>query len=402
MFAIRAATAYDGLRFLDGGVTVLVEGDRVVGVEGPRHEPPAGCEVATYDGTLLTGLIDTHVHLVADGSMGGLERSADLSDDDLDAVIDAMLLRQAAAGVTTVRDLGDVRYRSLAARDAQRPGRPRVRCAGPPLTIPDGHCHFLGGAVVGTEAVVAAVAERAQRGADVVKVMASGGMLTPNSDIMGVQFSPEELATAVRATHDAGLPIVAHAHSLAGVEHALDAGVDGIEHFTCLTDAGMTTSDELLARVAVAGVVVCSTLGTDVSKLPPFDTLPPVIQDLIKTLGLTGDGSQRGRDEQVRRAREHGVAVVTGTDAGVTPSKYHGIAWLAVLQLTDSGYSLEEALATATSYAARVLGLENVTGRLAPGLAADLLVTDGDLRGDPTSLSRPAAVWVRGEKVPSP
>jgi imidazolonepropionase-like amidohydrolase len=178
--------------------------------------------------------------------------------------------------------------------------------------------------------------------------------------------------------------------------------VDGIEHFTCLTDAGMTTSDELLARVAAAGVVVCSTLGTDVSQLPPFDTLPPVIQDLIKTLGLTEDGSQHGRDEQVRRAREHGVSVVTGTDSGVAPSKYHGIAWLAVLQLTDSGYSLEDALATATSYAARVLGLENVTGRLAPGLAADLLVTDGHLPGDPTSLSRPAGVWVRGEQVPSP
>jgi imidazolonepropionase-like amidohydrolase len=402
MFAIRAATAYDGLRFLSEGATVLVEADRIVGVEGLHHEPPVGCEVTTYDGTLLPGLIDTHVHLVADGSMGGLERSPDLSDDELDAVIDAMLLHHAAAGVTTVRDLGDVGYRTLAARDAQRAGRPRVRCAGPPLTVPDGHCHFLGGAVVGTEAVVAAVAERAQRGVDVVKVMASGGMLTPNSDIMGVQFSPRELATAVRVTHDAGLSIVAHAHSLAGVEHALDAGVDGIEHFTCLTDAGMTTSDDLLARVAAAGVVVCSTLGTDVTRLPPFDTLPPLIQDLIETLGLTEDGNQRGRDEQVRRMREHGVAVVTGTDSGVAPSKYHGIAWLAVLQLTDSGYSLEDALATATSYAARVLGLENVTGRLAPGLAADLLVTDGDLPGDPTSLSRPAGVWVRGEQVPSP
>jgi imidazolonepropionase-like amidohydrolase len=399
MFAIRAATAYDGIRFLDEGVTVLVEGDRVVGVEGPHHDPPADCEVTTYDGTLLPGLIDTHVHLVADASMGSLERSTALSDGELDAVIDAMLLSQARAGVTTVRDLGDLRYRTLAARDAQRPGRPRLRCAGPPLTVPDGHCHFLGGAVVGTEAIVAAVAERVERGVDVVKVMASGGMLTPDSDIMGIQFSPEELATAVRAAHDAGLRIVAHAHSLAGVHHALDAGVDGIEHFTCLTDAGMTTSDELLTRVAATAVVVCSTMGTDISRLPPIETLPPVIQNLIKTLGLTADGHQRGREEQVERMRQHGVAVVTGTDAGVAPSKYHGIAWLAVLQLTESGYSLEEALATATSYAARVLSLENVTGRLAPGLAADLLVTDGDLRADPSSLGRPAAVWVRGELV---
>ncbi len=402
MFAIRAASAYDGLRFRDEGVTVLVEHDRIVGVEGPHHEPPVGCELTTYEGMLLPGLIDAHVHLVADGTMGGLERSPDLSDDGVDAVVDAMLMRQARAGVTTVRDLGDVRFRTLAARDAQRPGRPRVRCAGPPLTVPDGHCHFLGGAVVGSEAIVAAVTERAERGVDVVKVMASGGMLTPDSDIMGVQFSPQELATAVGAAHDAGLGIVAHAHSLAGVEHALAAGVDGIEHFTCLTDEGMTTSDELLARVAATGVVVCPTNGTDVTRLPPFETLPPRLQELIDALKLREDSTEHGRAGQLRRLREHGVALVNGTDGGIAPSKDHGIAWLAVLQLTESDYSLEEALATATSYAARVLGLDHVTGRIAPGLAADLVVTDGDLRAEPASLSRPAAVWVRGEQVPSP
>ncbi|MGH3348870.1 MAG: amidohydrolase family protein [Nocardioides sp.] len=400
MQVVRAARAFDGARFVDDGVTVLVDGDKIVGVEGPHHEPPEGSEVATYDGTLLPGLIDTHVHLVADATIGGLESAPDLDDDALDAVIDEMLLRQVRHGVTTVRDLGDVRYRTLAARDEQRPGRPRLQCAGPPLTVPGGHCHFLGGAVVGVEGVMAAVRERAERGADVVKVMASGGMLTPDSDIMGVQFSPEELAAAVRAGHDVGLPVVAHAHSLAGVRHALDAGVDGIEHFTCLTDAGMTASESLLRQVADAGVVVCPTAGTDVTKLPPFDTLPPRLRDLIDALGIQEDGSPRGRVELLRRAREHGVAVVNGTDAGVTPSKDHGNAWLAVLQLIDSGYPLAEALVTATSYAARVLGLEAETGGLTPGLSADLLVTDGDLRSDPDVLARPAGVWVRGEQVP--
>jgi imidazolonepropionase-like amidohydrolase len=400
MQVIRAASAFDGVRFVDDGVTVLVDDGRIVGVEGPHHEPPVGSEVATYAGTLLPGLIDSHVHLVADATMGGLERAPDLVDDALDAVIDEMLLRQARHGVTTVRDLGDVRYRTLAARDELRPGRPRVQCAGPPLTVPDGHCHFLGGAVLGVGSVETAVRERAERGADVVKVMASGGMLTPDSDIMGVQFSPEELAAAVRASHDAGLLVVAHAHSLAGVRHALDAGVDGIEHFTCLTGAGMTASDALLRQVADAGVVVCPTAGTDVTRLPPFDTLPPRLRDLIDALGMREDGSPGGRVELLRRAREHGVAVVNGTDAGVAPSKDHGNAWLAVLQLTDSGYSLAEALATATSYAAHVLGLETETGRLTPGLAADLLVTDGDLRSDPEALARPAEVWVRGEQVP--
>lgn len=400
MQVIRAASAFDGARFFDDGLTVLVDGDRIAGVEGSHHEPPVGSEVATYDGTLLPGLIDTHVHLAGDATVGGLESAPDLDDDALDVMIDEMLLRQARHGVTTVRDLGDVRYRTLAARDDRRPGRPRLRCAGPPLTVPDGHCHFLGGAVVGVAAVVAAVQERAERGADVVKVMASGGMLTPDSDIMGVQFSPEELAAAVRAGHEAGLPVVAHAHSLAGVRHALDAGVDGIEHFTCLTDAGMTASDDLLRHVADTGVVVCPTAGTDATKLPPLETLPQVLRDLVEALGLLEGGNPRGRVDQLRRMRVHGVSVVNGTDAGVAPTKDHGNAWRAVLELTESGYSLAEGLATATSYAAHVLGLASETGRLAPGLAADLLVTDGDLRTEPDALARPAAVWVRGEPVP--
>jgi imidazolonepropionase-like amidohydrolase len=162
----------------------------------------------------------------------------------------------------------------------------------------------------------------------------------------------------------------------------------------------MTASDALLRQVAEAGVVVCPTAGTDLTRLPPFDTLPPRLRDLIDALGMREDGSPRGRVELLRRARGHGVAVVNGTDAGVAPSKDHGNAWLAVLQLTESGYSLAEALATATSYAAHVLGLEAETGRLAPGLAADVLVTDGDLRSDPDALARPAAVWVRGGQVP--
>ena len=142
MRALHAAHAFDGTRFLPGGGTVLLDGDRIVGVEPGRAEPPEAVEVTAYAGTVLPGLIDCHTHLVADATFGGLERAGSMPPEAIDTVIDMSLRAHAAAGVTTVRDLGDRDYRTLGFRAV--PGLPRVVAAGPPLTTPGGHCHFLG------------------------------------------------------------------------------------------------------------------------------------------------------------------------------------------------------------------------------------------------------------------
>jgi len=197
MRALRSPVAFDGERFVAGGAMVLVDGDHIVGVEPYDFAPPADVEVTTQDGTLLPGLVDAHVHLVADGVPGSLEAAGTMSDDEIDAVIGRTLTQQAAGGVTTVRDLGDRRYRTLGLRDAGAPGVPRIVAAGPPFTVADGHCHYLGGAAEGPHAIRSAMAEHVERGVDVVKVMASGGMLTPNTDQLGVQFSAEDLRLIV-------------------------------------------------------------------------------------------------------------------------------------------------------------------------------------------------------------
>src|SRR3954470_24408928 len=246
MEALRAAHCFDGERFRSDGVTVLIEGEAIVGVEPLAYDVPDGVEVATYDGTLLPGLIDAHVHLVSDASVGSLERAGSSSEEDLDEMVSAMLATQAAAGVTTVRDLGDRGYRTLVARDRRTPGEPRVVAAGPPLTLLDGHCHFLGGRAEGIDAVRIAVREHVDRGVDLVKVMASGGMLTMGTDLLGVQFTPAELRAAVDETHAAGLRIVAHCHSEAGARHAVAAGVDGLEHATLLGADGVGAPEDLI------------------------------------------------------------------------------------------------------------------------------------------------------------
>jgi imidazolonepropionase-like amidohydrolase len=398
MLAIRAPRAFDGERFVDGGATVLVDGERIAGVEAGGFDPPAGAEVAEYDGTLLPGLVDTHVHLVSDASLGWLGRAGELDGSGLDAMIAASLHAQAAGGVTTVRDLGDRRYRAVAARDRADPGLPRILASGPPLTTPAGHCHYLGAEATGVEAVRAVVADHVAHGVDVVKVMASGGMLTAGTDVYGVQFSPGELRAAVDVAHQAGVPLVAHAHSLAGAWHALEAGADGIEHLTCLTEAGQETPDTLLEALAASGTVVGPTVGQVLERLVPPERMPPQLRAVVERMGLTPERFRAMRAEQLTRVRAHGVTVVCGLDAGAGPPKPHGALWVAVDWLSDA-YPVAEAMAAATSLAADVCGLGEVTGRLQPGLAADLLVVDGDLEHDVLALSRPVAVWVRGSAV---
>jgi imidazolonepropionase-like amidohydrolase len=394
--AFRAAQVFDGSAFL-GPATVVVDGERIVGLEQGHPDLPDSAQVTTYDGTLLPGLFNCHVHLVADSTIGGLERAGSMGDDELDAVIRDSLAAEVAGGVTTVMDLGDRHYRTLGARAL--PGLPRVVAAGPPITVPGGHCHYLGGEATGAGGLRRAVDEHAERGVDVIKVMASGGMLTPGTDSFGTQFEADVLRELVEAAHAAGLQVLAHAHSLAGIRHAFDAAVDGIEHFTGLTAEGLLLPDDLLADVAAAGVQVCPTMGADPALMPPPDKMPPGLRTTFERLGLDFPSFTASRVTAVGRMREHGITVITGTDAGISPPKGHGLVRFAIYELVAAGYPVAEALATATSGAAASCGLSEVTGALRPGLAADLLVVDGDLASDVEALGRPVATMVRGTRT---
>ena len=395
MYAIRARTAFDGARFVAGGATVIVDEGRIRGVETYGDDQPDGCQVTTYDGTLLPGLIDMHVHLVTDSGLNALDRVAGYSDEELDAVVTEALRRQLAAGVTTVRDLGDRRFAVVERRDQQHPAgpvEPRIVAYGPPVTSPAGHCHYLGGEVRGHEGLRAAVRERVERGADGVKVMASGGMNTPGTDVMRTQFTDEELRLLVDEAHTAGLPVTAHAHGTPAVRQALAAGVDGIEHCSCVTDRGFGDADDaLLAALADSGVVVCPTLGLD----PTAMAEPPApIRAMLERFGTTAQQMLLERRAFVARLHDAGVRIVSGVDSGIQPPKAHGTLPFAVAELVTAGLPVAEAVATATSDAAAACGLER-TGRLATGYDADLLVVDGDLSQDVTALHQPVAV-VRG------
>jgi imidazolonepropionase-like amidohydrolase len=183
------------------------------------------------------------------------------------------------------------------------------------------------------------------------------------------------------------VPVTGHAHPLGAIELALDAGVDGIEHCTCITPTGFHTPPELADRLAAAQVVVCPTLGITPGAVPP----PPVRAAMERT-GTTLEL----RIEQVGKLAAHGVRLISGSDSGISPAKPHGSMPYSVVQLVAGGVRPVAALATATGGAADAMGLGGTTGRLRAGLAADLLVVDGDPTTDIAALTQVRTVMARG------
>ena len=273
----------------------MVEDGLIIGVESYGFEVSGPCPVTGYEGTLLPGLIDAHTHLVADSGVSALDRVAGYSAEEIEEVISRALRDQLLAGVTTVRDLGDRRFGVVDRRDQQLSGRvtePTIVASGPPLTSPGGHCHYMGGEVSGAGEIIGAVAERAKRGVDIIKVMASGGVNTPGTDVMLTQFTTAELQLIVDRAHAAGVAVTAHAHGTPAVEQAVAAGVDGIEHCSCVTDRGFgQVSVETVAALARCRIAVCPTIGVDpqLMKAPP-----PAIQAMTDRMGDDGRTNAAG------------------------------------------------------------------------------------------------------------
>ena len=397
MIAIRAGKAFDGETELPGGARVLVEGHQVVDVSAYDAPVPEGWELVDVPGgTLLPGLVDAHVHLCGDSTDGTLDRLGELGPDQLQDAIVASLRVHASVGVTTVRDLGDRRFAVVDWRASRGgdDGLPTVVAAGPPITSPGGHCFAMGGEAAGPEQLRAAVRERAERGVDVVKVMASGGFATIGTQVLLCQYELDELCAVVDEAHRLGLPVTAHAHGRPAVHLALDAGCDGIEHCSMLTDKGAVQTPEDLERMAAAGVVVCQTMGF-VGR-PPAN---PQAQAMLDRLGLTFEQVMLANKTRLAAMHAAGVRMISGSDGGIAAAKRHGLLPMTLAWLVEGGVSPADALATSTSSAADAVGLGATKGRLRAGCDADLLVVDGDALTDIAALEHPVAVLVRGRRA---
>jgi imidazolonepropionase-like amidohydrolase len=372
---LTARTILRGATLIDGTGTppvrdraVILEQGRIAAVVADR-EAGDGTVVDLGGLTLLPGLFNCHTHLALSGSA---DPARALGDETYPmTVIQATLRarRSVEAGVTTIRDLGGREYAEIAVRDAVRGGLipgPRILAAGRGVCMTGGHgWRLLARQADGADEVRKAVREQLRAGADVIKLLATGGVMTAGVDPTSPQLTLEELRAGIDEAHKARRKAAAHAQAEDGIAFCLDAGIDTIEHGIFLTEA-------LVARMARQGTALVATL------IAPHAIVEGGVAAGIPEFAVKKSAVVRDRHlESFRMAMRAGVRIAAGTDAG-TPLNPHGSIVPELLLMAGAGMPPLEVIRSATSMAAAVTGLEQETGRIAPGLAADLLAVEGN------------------------
>ena len=362
----RNGRIFDGERMIDG-YAVLVEAGRIsrVAPEG-EFEGFAGEEVDCSEGTVMPGLIDCHVHLLFRGEpdpMAALEKL-----DAAHAVVRA--LEHAAdtlrGGTTSVRDCGGREYQEFAVRNACNEGRfpgPTIRAAGKMICMTGGHGNRVGRVADGPDEVVKAVREQIHAGCDLVKIMATGGVMTPGVNPEDAHYSAEEMAVGIAEAKRFHRPTASHAQGAEGILNATRGGVTSIEH-------GIFMNEECCREMVERGTFLVPTLAALRNILGNAEAgIPDYVVEKARRCAAA-------HEQSVRMFRDAGGRIALGTDAG-TPFNLHGHNAEELRFMVEVGLTNLEALRAGTSNAADLMGLDD-RGRIVEGAVADLLLVDGD------------------------
>lgn len=380
-FAVTGALLIDGAGSApQPDSTVIWEENRIVWV-GPDRDADLGNaeEIPAVGGAVLPGLIDAHVHLCLDGTIEGVDG---VGAEPIDQVRDRAMgaaRRLLGVGITTARDQGSRDGVAIEVAAAQRRGDlvgARVLAAGRGITRTGGHGWMIGVEADGPDGVRAAVVTEAERGADIIKLFPTGGVLGSGAHGFQVVMTAEEVAAATEEAHARGLLVGAHTHGPEGIDLVLDGGVDTIEHATGITP-------DQARRAADAGVAIVPTLTATEVILGHLDALPEDLRERVAEVSAL-------QESGIRAAIEAGATVLAGTDAG-TPFNPPGLLLTEMKILARLGLGTEGALAAATGATATALRLDGI-GVIGVGMVADLLVVEGDPTLDLETLAEPRVV----------
>jgi len=377
--------------------TFIIEDGRIVSA-GPSAEtkaPADALRIELPNATVLPGLIDAHTHLTYDPQFGYEELGISVARSTLTGAKNARLTLQ--AGFTTVRNVGAEGYSDVALRDAINAGDvpgPRMLVSGPALGITGGHCdnnllpyeyHATGDGVAdGVAAVQHKVRENIKYGSDLIKICATGGVLSKGDDPQASQYTLEEMKAIVADAHRLGRRVAAHAHGAQGILWASQAGVDSIEHGSYIDDAG-------IAEMKKNGTYLVPTLylGDWFLENAERNHVPDFLLGKAKTVMPIAR-------KNIAHAFASGVKVAFGTDAAVYP---HGLNAHEFAVMVKLGLTSLEAIQAATVNAADLLGWPGKVGSLEPGAWADIVAVDGDPLTNVTTLERVKFVMKGGEVV---
>jgi imidazolonepropionase-like amidohydrolase len=351
---------------------ITVEHGRIVAVETAGSSVGTTKTVMDYRGcSVAPGLVDSHVHLALRPELTS-EQSITFVKEASEAEILEVMRESARAavlsGVTTLRDCGSpgqvgVQLRERCKNDV---AMPRILVSGRPLTTPGGHCHWMGRAADSSEDLCEAVRELDEEGVDFVKVMVTGGMMTPGSDPYRAQYSSEALTRLVKESHARGKLVAAHVLSAAGARVAIEASVDTIEHYTTITQAHQDFDPELIPAIVAAGIVVGITAHHS-------------LRDLLRA-GMTEDIWDRLAPH--RALRQEGARTIVHSDAGTPGTFVKDFAESIEIYMLGMGSTSPEAIGAATLDASRAIGIGSEVGQLVPGKRADYVIVEGDLQRD--------------------
>jgi imidazolonepropionase-like amidohydrolase len=373
----------DGTREAD----VLVEDGAITAVGEGVEDAPVETVIDATGRYVAPGLVDAHVHVMMDGRPDA--ESAFEEPIEAATVQAVRNLRDAVeAGVTTVRDLGSRGRIPFAVREAIAAGTvpgPRVLACGKNVVMTGGHGHAFGREADGPDEVRKAAREQLKAGADVVKCMATGGVLTTGAKIGAPELTPDELEALVDAASAKGVPTAAHAHGEQGIKNAVRAGITSVEHGTFMDrEAASLMVEHGTYWVPTASALVCILEAGVEAGIPA--------QAVAKTEEATEHYNQA-----FENALDTGITIAMGTDAG-TPFNYFADIPKELEYMVERGLTPEHALEAATVNAAALLGLDDV-GRVTEGYAADLVVLDADPTEDVTAWQEPVTVFAQGEQV---
>ena len=401
---LKASRLIDG----NGGpvseqAALMLEGDTIRQV-GTREtvQAPEGASVVEMDygdATILPGLVDCHVHVngIGDGRAG--DELVTLPDEVLTVQSAQNVRRHLYSGVTTVRDCGAKNRTTFHLRDAVEMGivpSPRLILAGRPIAIIGGHLSYFGIQATGPTECRAAVRQLIKEGADFIKVTATGGS-TRTSHPSRPSFNVDEFSAICDEAHKFGKHVAAHCVSSAGMENALEAGVDTIIHGVHRDPDGTDNyRPDISDRIAEKGIFVNPTLGQSVSRIRQLEddsSLALVTEDLDEMRR-----NSESRMDHVARMRDAGVAMVAGSDSAW--SNYEmGDFQTEIESHAMTGMSNMEAIVSATRDSALSCWVDDSVGSLEPGKQADVLVVEGDPTRDLGDLRRVADVYLAGERV---
>jgi imidazolonepropionase-like amidohydrolase len=380
--ARRAIVGTGGAVIADAAVTVA---DGRITYVGPRSQlpPDAGERVDLGEATLLPGLIDCHVHLAFDASDDPVGHLRAMSDEHLLLLMAHNAGRLLDAGITTARDCGGRGFLPVVIREAIGLGTvrgPHLLISIRPITTTGGHCHFMGARADTADECRKLARTHIEAGCDFLKVMATGGMLTPGSAPWFSQYDQRELEAITNEGRRVGKKTAAHCHGTPGIRTAVAAGVDTIEHCSWLSPDGFHYDEATAALIAERGIYVCPTTTGHWRQW---------LEDPARA------AAARARIENLRRMAALGVRFAAGTDAGIPRVPFDSlVGGLEDLELAGlSRLSLVEA---ATGVAAAALGVAGRTGTLAVGKEADVLAVYGDPLRNLADLRRIALVLLSG------